>query len=160
MTDLESELSWKQFATDVAALASKILVSDFDPQMIVAVARGGWIPTRYLSSLLNVKEITSIGLRYVDQERRSLENYSFPQPIATGMNILLVEDMLESAKSLAKAKELFEAKGARVKTAALYFSSHAVIIPDFSLGERKNAIKFPWEVDLSIVAKDVSTGSN
>jgi uncharacterized protein len=144
---MTTTLSWKEFNAEISALASKIITSQFHPDMIVAVARGGWIPGRYLSSLLGVKELASIGLRYEDQARTEPRVYAFPEPIVPGMRILLVEDMLESAKSVAKAKALLEQRGAIVKTAAIYVGSKAVLVPDFSLAA-KMSIRFPWESDL------------
>jgi hypoxanthine phosphoribosyltransferase len=60
-------------------------------------------------------------------------------------NVLLVEDMLETGKSLIAAKQYLESKGARVKTACLYVMPISEIVPDFSLRQVEKVEKFFWE---------------
>lgn len=141
-------LGWKHFAIEVAKLASKVQESGFNPELIVAVARGGLIPARYLSSLLKIKQLACIGMRYTDAQRTVLETYSAPNLTPTPSRILLVEDMLESGKSLASAKSVLEKNGAEVRTAALYFRDHSVLEPDFSIRSSAEPIEFPWETDI------------
>ena len=60
-------------------------------------------------------------------------------------NILLVEDMLETGRSIDVARKYLESKGAKVMTACLYIMSISEIKPDFYLREVKEVEKFPWE---------------
>ncbi|MGD9650176.1 MAG: phosphoribosyltransferase [Dongiaceae bacterium] len=138
-------LTWDDYLGALRQLAEKITAQNFHPDMLVAVARGGWIPTRFLSDLLKVKKIASIGMAYQDASRQKLITYSFPDPIQAGQRILLIEDCLESGKSLIAASDQLRAEGAKLKTAALYYTSHSHIVPDFSLGSVLAVPKFPWE---------------
>lgn len=63
----------------------------------------------------------------------------------TGKTILLVEDMLESGRSLMVAQKYLESKGATVKTACLYTMPISEVKPDFSLKEVEAVVRFPWE---------------
>lgn len=60
-------------------------------------------------------------------------------------NILLVEDMLETGKSMIAAKEYLESKGAHVFTACLYTMHQSQIVPDYSLRGVAHVIALPWE---------------
>ncbi len=113
--------------------------------MLVAVARGGWIPTRFLSDALRVSRIASIGMSYQDAERTRLVAYSLPSIDEGRERILLIEDFLESGKSLAAARELLSPTAMEIHTAALFYSPTTIVIPDFSLGVLSSPPTFPWE---------------
>jgi len=84
----------------------------------------------------------ALTVKKVGNERKVLSDIT--EDIA-GKNILLVEDMLETGKSLVVAKKYLESKGASVKTACLYTMPQTEIAPDFSLHEVQEVQKFPWE---------------
>jgi hypoxanthine phosphoribosyltransferase len=139
-------MEWHEVVSDVRRLALLINNTHFHPNYLIAVARGGWVPTRILSDLLNVKRIASIGIRYADKDRNTPLTYSLPDPIVPSDTVLLVEDMLETGASLTEAKRIIISNGASVKTAALYYTDDTIERPDFSLGPMARHIIFPWEV--------------
>ncbi len=132
-------MNWDEIRVDVKSLADKI---DYTPDIIIGIVRGGLIPARLLSSDLKVKDMYAITVKKVGDERKVtsdiLEDLS-------GKNVLLVEDMLETGKSLVVAKEYLENKGASVKTACLYTMPISKLKPDFSLREVPKIMPFPWE---------------
>ena len=93
-------MTFPEILSFTSDLARKIEESGYHPDYLVGLARGGWIPTRLLSDALGVKEILSVGMRYADATRTSLVAYSLPAPMPTGKRLLLIEDCLESGKSL------------------------------------------------------------
>jgi hypoxanthine phosphoribosyltransferase len=139
-------LDWPTVREHVLRLASIVSSSGFAPSILVAVARGGWVPTRMLSDALGVKRIASIGLAYTDSSRKQLDTYSMPTPISSADRILLIEDVLESGKSLQLAQNKLQALGAEVKTAALYTTLKTEFSPDFSLEVLLSPPTFPWEM--------------
>ncbi len=138
-------LSWDIFQQNILQLAENIKQSGYQPDMLVAIARGGWIPAVFLSDQLKVKRIASIGLSYADEERSTFEFYSLPSGIS-GKRVLLIEDRLETAKSLCFSLEQLDSRVLDVKAACLYTRSDSIIIPDFSLGATDQVVKFPWEL--------------
>ena len=132
-------MNWDELRADVKALAGRI---EYVPDIIVGIVRGGLVPARLLSSELGVKDMYALTVKKVEEERKVandiLENIN-------GKKVLLVEDMLETGKSLIVAKEYLEKKGAEVKTACLYTMPMSEIKPDFSLKEITEVIPFPWE---------------
>jgi hypothetical protein len=62
-----------------------------------------------------------------------------------GKLVLLVEDVLETGKSLEVAKNYLDLQGATVKTAALYVLSSSTLKPDYYLGVCEEVPLFPWE---------------
>ncbi len=132
-------MNWKEFDKEIRTLSGRI---DYTPDIIVGIVRGGLVPARLLSSELKVKNMYALTVKKVGEERKVtsgiLENIN-------GKKVLLVEDMLETGRSLIVAKEYLEKKGAEVKTACLYTMPKSEIRPDFSLKEITEVVPFPWE---------------
>lgn len=126
-------------------LARQIKVSGFQADAIVALTRGGWIPARLLSDSLGIRELLSIGLRYGDASRTNLIAYSLPDPMPTGRRLLLVEDCLESGRSLQEARRILEAAGNEVRTASLCITHQTVTAPDYHVIAAATPPAFPWE---------------
>ena len=132
-------MTWQDFINEVKVLSAQI---NYSPDIIIGIVRGGIIPARLLSNNLKVKEIYCITVKKIGKERKVMSDVLEE---LKGKNILLVEDMLETGKSLIIAKEYLEKKGAAVKTACLYAMPNSEIKPDYYLKEIKEVIKFPWE---------------
>lgn len=139
-------MNFPDVVEQIEALGGQIGASAWRPDFLVGLARGGWIPTRLLSDVLGVKEILSLGLRYRDATRTTLIAYSLPEPMPSGKKLLLIEDCLESGKSLCEARRLLEAAGNEVRTACLYITDTTQTRPDYFLEQRPTPPTFPWEI--------------
>jgi uncharacterized protein len=131
-------MDWHAFEKEVKDLSTKI---NYHPDIIIGITRGGIIPARLLSSYLKVKDMHCISVRKIGEERVVTEIYDNLK----SKKVLLVEDMLETGRSLIIAKKYLEYKGAKVKTACLYVMPISKITPDFFLRQVKRVEKFPWE---------------
>ena len=132
-------MNWDEFDKEIRELGRRI---DYQPDAAIGIARGGVVPAVLLSKFLKVKDMYVLKVRREGTERRIMAEIV---PDVAGMDILLVEDMLETGKSMVVAKEYLEKKGAEVKTACLYTMPMAEIKPDFSLKEITEVVPFPWE---------------
>lgn len=133
-------MNWKEFDKEIRKLGEKVT---FKPDAVIGIVRGGVIPATVLANLLKVKKFYVIKMRHVGEEGRRVKGDFAPNVFEK--KILLVEDMLETGKSLAAAKKYLEEKGAEVKTAALYTMPKSEIVPDFSLKKIPAVVPFPWE---------------
>ena len=132
-------MDWNELAQEVKKLTEKV---DPKPDIIIGIVRGGLIPSRLLSSYLGVKEMYALTVKKVGDERKVTSEVS---ENLNGKRILLVEDMLETGKSLIVAKQYLESKGATVETACLYTMPISEVKPDYSLREVSEVARFPWE---------------
>lgn len=137
-------MTWNEYNKQIKKLGDIINKGKFRPDMIIAIARGGWIPARYLSDLLHVKEMGSIGIKYEDYERTRLDIYSAPSIPENCKKLLLVEDMLESGKSIKWANEYYLDLGYETMTASLFIINRTIFVPNYYL-KIIDQIKFPWE---------------
>ena len=134
-------MNWEKFIQEMKLLSEKI---DYKPNFIVAISRGGLIPARMLSSFLYVKKLHCLSISKVEEERKVITEIL---ESLEEKNVLVVEDMLETGKSLIAVKQYLESKGAQVKTTCLYTMPISEIKPDFYLKQIPEVEKFPWEVD-------------
>lgn len=132
-------MTWEELTTEVTELSTKI---NFTPDIIVGIVRGGLVPARLLSSKLKAKDMYCLTVKKIGAKRKVTNDILED---LTDKKLLLVEDMLETGKSLIVAKEYLANKGADVKTACLYTMPISEIKPDFYIREVNEIIKFPWE---------------
>lgn len=134
-------MDWNQFEEKIKILAEKIK-QDFQLDIIVGVLRGGAVPARLLSRELDMKKMYGISVEKQGEERKVITDILAD---IKERKILLVEDMIETGRSLIVAKKYLAEKGAEVKTACLFTMPQSEIQPDYFLHEVESAPKFPWE---------------
>lgn len=140
-------MTFEEVAHVTRSLAGKISADLPKLDGLVGVSRGGWVPTRMLSSLLSVKRIYSIGLQYSDPARTQLVCYDDPAPFLSAPAVLLViEDCLETGNALRYAKDHLVSKGHTVHTAALFLTKKSAFVPDFYIERLEVPPSFPWEL--------------
>jgi hypoxanthine phosphoribosyltransferase len=145
MKDLNMEFVEVVSAARTLAQQVRTKVSSVDG--LVGVSRGGWVPTRLLSSLLSVKRLYSIGLQYTDEARAKLVCYDDPAPfLESAATVIVIEDCLETGNALRYAKEYLSAKGLKVYTAAFFITRKTIFIPDFYVSRLDQPPVFPWEI--------------
>jgi hypoxanthine phosphoribosyltransferase len=115
---------------------------DFVPDVIVGVARGGIVPARLLSTLLNVKRVHCITVERMGEVRTVVGEIGED---LKGKKVLLVEDMLETGKSMDAALDYLASKHAETKTICLYVMPDSSTKPDYFLREVNRVVEFPWE---------------
>lgn len=131
-------MNWDELQDYTVKLCSKI---DFKPELIVAVARGGVIPAVMIAEKLGIKDMYSVTVKKQEGKRKIMTKIT---ERIQGKKILLVEDAIDTGKSMLVVKKYLENEGALVKTAALFVKGSAEIMPDYSL-DMKSDVTFPWK---------------
>ena len=150
-TEAEYEVpSWTQIHRMLSAQAEQICRSRFKPDVIVGVSRGGWLPARVLSDLLENSNLASVKAEcYVGI------GVPLSQPILTqavsvsvaGKKVLVVDEVADTGRSLILVVNHIIAEGAsEVKVATLYCKPQSKVKPDFHEKETSRWIVFPWEL--------------
>jgi hypoxanthine phosphoribosyltransferase len=141
--------SWEQIYQMLIELHQGIHRNSFNPDVIVGVSRGGWIPARVLSDLLEKSEIANIKVEfYLGLERKKKEP-KITQSVSADVEsrrILVVDDVADTGKSLKLVKESLLLKRVKdLKIATLYYKPWSVTLPDFYKKTTSNWVIFPWE---------------
>ncbi|MGC8961100.1 MAG: phosphoribosyltransferase, partial [Candidatus Bathyarchaeia archaeon] len=118
-------VGWEQMYGMCIELAEKIKGEGFNPDLIVGVARGGWIPARILSDFLHNPNLTSIRVEFYEDVgvtgREPRITQQLPIPVK-GRKVLIVDDVSDTGRSLLTVYEHIRSAGAEsVKTATLHY---------------------------------------
>lgn len=131
------------------ALADQIERSGFEPDYIIGISRGGWLPAMYLSLLMKWKPFASLDVNKTEDGTGRIvgENLHINKASIEGKSFLLVEDMFETGRAAEAARGFFKSFGASdVKTACYFARDFAEVKPDFALRDGvTHEIFFPWE---------------
>ena len=155
MQEINFEIvTWKEIYNMLLDLAEKIQKDKFKPEIIIGIARGGWIPARVLSDLLNNPNIASIKTEFYIGFTKYLDGIKITQPISidiTNKKILIGDEIADSGKSLKKVIENLSEHGAmEIKIATIYCKPWSEIIPNYYEKITQKWIVFPWEIKETI----------
>jgi hypoxanthine phosphoribosyltransferase len=146
--------SWDYLYELCLELAEMIERSGFKPDLIVGIARGGWIPARLLSDFLSNPNIASIKVEFYVGIGETMNEPVVTQDIPVdvrNLKVLVVDDVADTGKSLKLVKEKLESMGAReVKVATIYYKPWSIFKPDFYVKTTDAWIIFPHEVKEAI----------
>ncbi len=142
-------MSWDLFNRLAKNVAQKIKESNYDPDFIVGLARGGWVLSRVLCDYLGVKDLVSLKVEHwgvtATLDGKAQIKYPFDIDL-TGRHVLLVDDITDTGESMIIAEEYVKSKNpACIKTAALRHIEGSKFTPDF-FGDviTWRWVVFPW----------------
>jgi len=142
--------SWNFIYELCIQVADQVRCSGYKPDLLVAVSRGGWIPGRVLSDLLENPNIATIKVEYYVDIYKTHTKPKITQPLSIevkGKKILLIDDIADSGKSLKLVKEhLAEQGAAEVKICTLYYKPWSILTPDFFVRRTDAWVCFPHEI--------------
>jgi len=141
--------TWDQIYAMLLSLARKIRGSDFKPEVIVGITRGGWIPARVLSELLGIPELAVVRIEFYLGVAETRNEPVLIQGVSAemeGKKALLVDDVADTGKSLRLAIEHLKQKSViEVRTATVYCKPLGVITPNYYEKETRSWVIFPWD---------------
>ncbi len=142
--------SWDQIHRMLIELADRVRLSEYKPDIIVGISRGGWIPARVLSDLLDNPYVTSVGAEFYVGVYETIQEPRLTQPLPVSVfdkKILLVDDVTDTGKSVLLIKDHLSRQGVKDnRILTLYFKPWSIVKPDFYSKETSDWIVFPWEI--------------
>ena len=142
--------TWSQIYDMLLSQAQKIQHQQYQPDSIIAIAKGGVIPARILSDLLETAQLSTIEIQFYKDIAQPMSEPTLKKPISIsvkGKKILVVDDISDTGKSLKLAQTPLQEQGAlEVRTATLYFKPQSITKPDFYEKQTCNWVVFPWEI--------------
>ncbi len=150
-TDIQYEApTWNQVYAMLLCQVQKIQSDGYKPDIIVGIARGGIVPSRILSDLLETRDLTAIQIEYYEGINQTKEEPSLKQCLnlqLTDKKVLLVDDVSDTGNSLQLAKNHLKQNGAKeIKIATLYTKPTSITKPDYYEKLTINWIVFPWDI--------------
>jgi hypothetical protein len=149
-------LGWKEVYNLTLQLSERISESGFTPDLIVGIARGGWIPARILSDVLYASAMFNVRIEYYSDVGIRGKEPTVTQPLSIPIEekkILLVDEVSDTGDSLKHAVEYLKGLGAKeIKTAVLHLKPSSCVKPDFYMQMVDAWTVYPWELRESIIA--------
>lgn len=145
-------LTWEGFGAATRELAQTIVDSGFVPEIVIAVARGGMIPGGALTYAIGVKLTDAINVEFYTDIAKTLPDPILLAPLLDTESIkdkrlLVVDDVVDSGRTMELVIDLLKSYGADVRSAVLYTKPTTVIQPDYSWRNTDRWIAFPWSAD-------------
>ena len=155
-------ITWEDVYDLCRQLAQQLRKANFRIDIIVAIARGGYIPGRLLSDMLGLYDLTGFKMEHYQgayKQQEAFVKYPLNAPV-NGRNVLLLDDVCDSGDTFEMGIEHILHCGAvnEIRTAALHLKIVSKFIPDFYVGKvcEWRWLIYPWAVneDLSsMIAK-------
>jgi hypothetical protein len=142
-------VNWEEAFRLAKNVYQKIRNSEFFPDVVVAIARGGWFHARVLCDIMGIKELYSMNIRHWGVAEVSPEaKLTHPLQVdLSGKKVLLVDDVTDTGDSMKIAYEhLKKLKAKEVRTATLHHKLSSSFQPDY-YGEKMEEwrwIVYPW----------------
>ena len=149
----QTHLTGDDIEDNCKKLANQIKNSDFKPEIIVGIQRGGSITAVLLSHLLNIEDFCTIGIRSTKsddihaQRLKPIIYDSFSLQLVSGKRVLLTDDIIDTGITLSEAKkELLRYGCKEVKSVTIVCAPASNGKVDFFGKEVKPWVVFPWEI--------------
>jgi hypoxanthine phosphoribosyltransferase len=121
------ELAWD--------LAGAIRGAGFEPDVVLAVARGGFVPARLVCDFLRLDRLGSLQLRHYAAGARGQEQVELlspPNVDVEGLRVLVVDDVNDSGETVAAARRILQqASPSELRIAVLHEKERSREAADF-----------------------------
>jgi hypoxanthine phosphoribosyltransferase len=141
--------SWNQIYSLLLELAEAIRKSRFKPDVIVGVSRGGWIPARIMSDLLENPKLVNVATEYYVGVAETKYKPMLTQQVSLPVKdkkVLVVDDVADTGESLKLVKAHLKKQGAsEIMIATIYYKPRSITVPHYYQKETSSWIIFPWD---------------
>ncbi len=145
-------VSWDEVVDWSIGLGKRIEGSGWIPDMVVAVARGGYVPARLICDYLGITDLVSVQSQHWVEAAKAAQKAIIRNAYtidAKGLKVLVIDDIVDTGETLVLARDFIrsEWKPEEVKTAALqWISPVAKFRPDYYYIEVKEWVwfQYPW----------------
>lgn len=141
-------LSWNRVARDAKKLSWIIKDSGYEPGIVVAIGRGGYVPARIVCDYLMIKDLTTIktehwGIAGRSQKKKAVVKFPVGANIKN-KKVLLVDDLTDTGETLeVSLKHLRSLSPKEIRSATLIHKTCSTIVPDYFV---RKIIKWRWVI--------------
>jgi len=143
--------NWEYIYGLCRTVSDEVRRDEFEPEVIVALARGGWFAGRCCCDFLGLDDLTSLKMEhYVGTAEKSGEptvRYPMPEGSVAGKDVLIIDDIADTGGSIERAEEYVTDRDAGdVRTATLQLLGTSEYQPDY-VGEHLDEwtwVVYPW----------------
>ena len=142
--------SYDEFAVDAKKMAKQIK-DEFDPEVILAVTRGGLTLGHSLAVALENRNLFTLNsIHYEDTNKLdTIQIFNVPD-LSKYTKILLVDDIIDSGESMVEIKRelLKRYPNLDIKIATVFYKEKALLLPEFKVKEAHDWVEFFWDIHI------------
>ena len=142
--------SYDEFAVDAKKMAKQIK-DEFDPEVILAVARGGLTLGHSLAVALENRNLFTLNsIHYEDTNKLdTIQIFNVPD-LSKYTKILLVDDIIDSGESMVEIKRelLKRYPNLDIKIATVFYKEKALLLPEFKVNDAHDWVEFFWDIHI------------
>lgn len=160
-SDLDDKeiLTWQGFGDAMREQAQTIVDSGWMPDIVIAIARGGMLPGGALTYMLGTKLTDAINVEFYTDVHETLPDPVLLAPMLDvesikGQKLLVVDDVVDSGRTLDLVVKLLEGFECEVRSAVIYRKPTTVIEPTYSWAQTDKWIVFPWSALPPVTASE------
>jgi hypoxanthine phosphoribosyltransferase len=164
VADEHEVLTYEDFGVAVRDLAQQVADDGFEPDLILAIARGGLGLAMGLGYALDVKNLSAVNVEFYTgvDARLDVPITLPPTPAAVelaGLKVLIADDVADTGKTLEHVRAFCADHVAEARSAVVYEKSRSIVTPDYAWRKTDAWIDFPWSVQPPVVSRGPSSGS-
>ncbi len=149
MTEQREILTWEGYGVGARALARMVVDSDFRPDLILSIARGGLFIAGSLGYALSIKNIFVMNVEYYTDidERHDVPVVLPPYLELVDLDdatMLIADDVADTGHTLEMVRDFCTTRVGEVRTAVLYEKPRSVVQCDYVWRRTDLWIDFPW----------------
>jgi hypoxanthine phosphoribosyltransferase len=161
MSEEREILTWERFGEASRELAQMVVDDDFEPDMLLSIARGGLLIGGAMGYALSVKNTYTMNVEFYTgvDERLEVPRILPPAPDFVDLHdakILIVDDVADTGHTLKSVEQFVHGKVGDVRTAVIYEKSHSVVKCDYVWKRTDLWINFPWSDKPPVAKRDWS----
>ncbi len=142
--------SYDEFLEDVYVIG-KDVKEKFDPDTILAVARGGMTFGHFLAEVLDMRDLYTLNSIHYDGQKKldTIEVFNIPD-LSKRKKVLLVDEIIDSGETLLEIKNMLQKKfpNIQIQVATLFYKNKALLSPEFCAKHADDWISFFWDIKL------------
>ena len=159
MSEPREILDWAEVGPATRQLAEAINDDGFQPDVILAIARGGLIVAASLGYALGVKNTWTLNVEFYTgvDERLDLPIILPPVPELVDLEeakILIADDVADTGATLALVKDFCAPRVGQIRIATLYEKPRSVVKCDYVWRRTDRWIVFPWSAQPPLTPKE------
>jgi len=141
--------SYDEFLVDVNMLAKEI--KGYNPDVILAIARGGMTLGHFLAEALEMRDLYSLNSIHYDETRKLdyINVFNIPD-LSQKKRVVVVDDIIDSGETIIEVKKVLLDKYPHLdlKVASVFYKEKALLRPDFTAREATEWIEFFWDFQI------------
>jgi hypoxanthine phosphoribosyltransferase len=145
-------MSWDDLGRGSRELAETIHADGYEPDIVLAIARGGLLVAGAIAYALGVKNTFTMNVEFYTGVDERLEMPMILPPVPDlidfhGMRVLVADDVADTGATLALVKDFCAEKVGEVRCAGLYEKPRSTVRCEYVWRRTDRWITFPWSAD-------------